>query len=129
MENVELSTLQEPIALVVDDEPLLRMDAADMVTDAGFSVVEAATADEAMAFLERQSDLQLVLTDVQMPGRLNGLTLAQEIADRWPHICVIVASGATVPGDDELPDTATFMNKPLNPRIVMAALQKVYDAA
>lgn len=94
MENAEFSKLKEPIALVVDDEPLVLMDAADMIANEGYAIVEATTVDEAFHFLTEHPSLQLLFTDVQTPGNLDGFALARLVGERWPHICVIVASGA-----------------------------------
>lgn len=118
MENVEFEKLKAPIALVVDDEPLILMDTADMIADEGYAVVEASTADQAYRFLDRHSSLQLLFTDVEMPGELDGFDLARIVGERWPHISVVVASGAAVPGPGDIPDNATFINKPFTAELV-----------
>jgi CheY-like chemotaxis protein len=73
------------VVLVVEDEMLLRMRAVDMVEDAGFTPVEAVDADEAVAILEARSDVALMLTDIQMPGTMDGLKLAHTVHKRWPR--------------------------------------------
>lgn len=118
MEQDTFNKLAEPIALVVDDEPLILMDTSDIVTDAGFHVIEARTADEALAFLEKHHSLQLLFTDIQTPGTIDGIELANKVADKWPHIKVIVASGAVQPAPGQLPDGATFLNKPISAALV-----------
>ncbi len=123
MENREFAKLREPIALIVDDEPLILMDTADMMVDEGFSVVEATTADKAFDFLERHSSLQLLITDVQMPGDLDGFALARKVAKRWPHIDLIIVSGAARPSPAEIPPGATFISKPLSLELVREALR------
>ncbi|CAN7691128.1 hypothetical protein LJR098_002344 [Rhizobium sp. LjRoot98] len=65
-----------------------------MLADEGDVGVEATTAGQAYEFLNRHSSLQLVVTDVQTPGELDGFVLARVVAERWPHICVVIASGA-----------------------------------
>jgi hypothetical protein len=75
METSEFEKLAQPIALVVDDEPLILMDTADMISAKVDSVVEASTADQAYAFLDKPSSLQLLVTDVQMPGDMTGSAL------------------------------------------------------
>ena len=77
--------LSEPIALVVDDERLILMDTSDIIRDADYDVVEASSADDAIAFLEKHGLLQLLFTDVQTGGRLDGLDLARKVAERWPE--------------------------------------------
>lgn len=124
MENDEFAKLREPIALVVDDEPLIRMDTADLVSDEGFTVIEARTADQAFEFLARHSSLQLLITDVQMPGELDGFDLARKVAERWPHIQVIVVSGAARPGPEDIPPNAVFISKPLSSELVRQVLRE-----
>ncbi|NSY14817.1 response regulator [Agrobacterium vitis] len=124
METSEFAKLEEPIALVVDDEPLILMDTADMISDEGYAVVEATTADQAYEFLDRHSSLQLLFTDVQMPGDLDGFDLARVVAERWPHICVVIASGAAVPGPGDIPDNATFISKPFTAEHVHKVLRE-----
>jgi CheY-like chemotaxis protein len=87
--------------LLVEDEPLIRCPVAEELRDRGFTVVEAATGDEAMAYFEATSDLDLVVTDMNMPGTLNGLELARLISLREPNLPIIIASGhvALVPSD------------------------------
>jgi CheY-like chemotaxis protein len=123
MEKHEFAKLKLPIALVVDDEPLILMDTADMISDEGFAVVEARTADEAFEFLGRHSSLQLLFTDVQMPGDMDGFELARLVASKWPHICVIVASGAASPQPGDIPDNARFISKPFTAQLVSDVLR------
>lgn len=118
MDHEQFSKLKEPIALVVDDEPLILMDTSDMIADEGYAVVEASTADEAYEFLDRHSSLQLLFTDVQMPGELDGFGLARKVQARWPHICVIVASGMAKPRPGDLPSNAHFVSKPVSAQLV-----------
>jgi CheY-like chemotaxis protein len=79
-----LANFAEPIALVVADEPLILMDTSEIIRDAAYWVVEAASADEAFAFLRKHNSLQLHFTDIQTGGRLDGLELSRRVADRWP---------------------------------------------
>ena len=81
-----------PIVLVVDDDPLLRLIAVDIAEEAGFAAIEAGNAEEAVAILEAPSDTALVLTDVNMPGSMDGLKLAHAVRRRWPPIPIIVVS-------------------------------------
>ena len=124
METTEFDKLDRPIALVVDDEPLILMDTADLISDLGYSVVEAQTADEAYEFLDRHSSLQLLFTDVQMPGELDGFGLARVVAERWPHIRVVIASGAAFPGPDDLSGNAKFIRKPFTSGLVYQVLKE-----
>jgi len=101
------------VVLVVEDEMLLRMRAVDMVEDAGFTSVEAADADEAVAILESRSDIALLFTDIQMPGSMDGLKLAHAVHKRWPPIKIILVSGQLKVADIDLPADSRFFGKPL----------------
>lgn len=98
--------------LVVEDEPLLRMFNADMLIDAGFEVLEAADADQALYLLETNSDIKVVFTDVEMPGTLDGFALAQCIEAKWPTIGVLVTSGRRLPNEVFAAATRCFVPKP-----------------
>src|ERR1700709_1548649 len=82
-----------PTVLIVEDEMILRMRAVDIVEDAGFSPIEAVNADDALAILESRSDIELLFTDIQMPGSIDGLNLAYAVHERWPSIKIILVSG------------------------------------
>ncbi|WP_296435328.1 response regulator [Rhizobium sp. UBA1881] len=127
MDKQTFAGLPHPIALVVDDEPHILMDTADMVSEAGYHVIEARTADEALAFLKQHNTLKLIVTDVQMPGRLNGIELANYIGEHWPDISIIVASGAVVPEEGALPTHARFLNKPINQELVLTTIRELCD--
>ena len=100
------------VVLIVEDDALLRMCAAEIVEEAGFAVIEAADADAAMALLESRSDIALLLTDVDMPGSMNGLKLAHAVRGRWPPIKILVVSGQVRPLPSELPRDSCFLAKP-----------------
>src|ERR1700679_4018130 len=104
---------QPPKVLVVEDEMLLRMRAVDIVEDAGFIPIEAVNADEALAILESRSDVDLLFTDIQMPGSMDGLKLAYAVHERWPSIKIILVSGKLMLTDSEKPANSRFFGKPL----------------
>ncbi|MGO9357585.1 MAG: response regulator [Xanthobacteraceae bacterium] len=117
------------IVLVVEDEMLLRMRAVDMVEDAGFSSVEAVDADEAVAILESRSDIALLLTDIQMPGSLDGLKLAHAVRARWPRIKIILVSGQLQLADTDIPADSRFFGKPLEAETMIAVMQNMIGHA
>ena len=87
-----------PVVLVVDDEPLVRMTATDELEEAGFQVLEAANADVALAVLEARSNkLQVLFTNVTIPGSMDDRALAEQVHRRWPHIRLLISSGR-IPG-------------------------------
>ncbi|MFK4657287.1 two-component sensor histidine kinase/ActR/RegA family two-component response regulator [Bradyrhizobium japonicum] len=102
-----------PNVLIVEDEMVLRMRAVDIVEDAGFNPVEAVNADQAISILESRSDISLLFTDIQMPGSIDGLTLAHAVHNRWPAIKIILVSGQVMPTDSERPADSRFFAKPL----------------
>ncbi len=109
--------------LVVEDEPLLRMDVVDTLEDAGFAVLEAADADMALRVLETDGRPEVVLTDIHMPGSIDGLELARLVDKRWPDIAIVVMSGHWRVDDTELPPTGTFLAKPFGPTAVVDAIR------
>jgi two-component sensor histidine kinase/CheY-like chemotaxis protein len=109
--------------LVVEDEMLLRMRAVDMVEDAGFTPIEAVNADDALAILESRSDIELLFTDIQMPGTMDGLKLAYAVHQRWPRIKIILVSGQLKLTDDDKPVDSRFFGKPLDVKQMIAELQ------
>src|SRR5229473_6756133 len=109
--------------LVVEDEMLLRMRAVDMVEDAGFTAVEAINADDALAVLESRSDIELLFTDIQMPGSMDGLKLAYAVHERWPLIKIILVSGQLKLTDNEKPPDSRFFGKPLDVKQMIAEMQ------
>src|ERR1700729_4038164 len=101
-----------PVVLVVEDEMLLRMDAVDMIAAAGFEVVEAGDADQAIEILEARRDITVIFTDIQMPGSMDGLKLAKAVRGRWPPIKIIATSGRAQIQETDLPEGGRFLPKP-----------------
>lgn len=101
------------------------MDMADHLLDRGFTVLEAANADEAIAILERDSKIHLVFTDIDMPGSMDGLRLAAAVKDRWPPVKIIVASGQRRVEITDLPDGSMFFSKPYLPQPVIATMLEI----
>ncbi|WP_182915216.1 response regulator [Rhodopseudomonas palustris] len=102
----------KPVVLVVEDEALLRMNAVDIVHQAGFAVIEASNADEAIEILEARDDIRVVFTDIQIPGSMDGLKLAQAVRGRWPPIQIIATSGRVKVAEKDLPEGGRFLPKP-----------------
>jgi two-component system, response regulator PdtaR len=114
-----------PVVLVVEDEFLIRMDAVHMIRTAGYEVVEAENADEAVAILERRLDIKVVFTDVQMPGSMDGLKLATAIRGRWPPIKIVATSGLIKISEDDLPAGSRFLPKPYSASQIVTALREM----
>jgi CheY-like chemotaxis protein len=116
---------RRPVVLIVEDEFLIRQNATLMIEEAGFHVIEASDADEAIGILERREDITVLFTDIQMPGSMDGLKLAAAVNGRWPPIKIVATSGFVhvLPGD--LPEGARFIPKPYNPAQVTATLREL----
>lgn len=114
---------EKPTVLIVEDEMLLRMRAVDMVEDAGFTPLEAVNADDALSILESRSDIELLFTDIQMPGSMNGLKLAHAVHERWPSIKIILVSGKLTPTESDRPTDSRFFGKPIEAQQMIAELQ------
>ena len=99
------------------------MRAVDMVEDAGFTAVEAINADDAIALLESRSDIELLFTDIQMPGSMDGLKLAYAVHERWPLIKIILVSGQLKLTDNDKPPESRFFGKPLDVKQMIAEMQ------
>ncbi len=117
--------LGRPVVLIVEDEFLLRMDAIDMIREAGFEVVEARNGDEAIEILETRADITVVFTDIQIPGSMDGLKLARAVCGRWPPIKIVATSGRVGIGPTDLPDGSRFLPKPYNPMQVTDVLREL----
>jgi DNA-binding NtrC family response regulator len=98
--------------LLVEDEPLIRLFIAELLEDAGFRVVEAANAMEALVILEADLDVNVLLTDVDMPLGCTGFELAQKVHKSWPQIEILIMSGRQWPAHGDLPPGAAFLAKP-----------------
>lgn len=113
------------VVLVVEDEPLLRMLAVETVEEAGFVALEAAGADEAIVILESRQDISLLFTDIDMPGSMDGLKLANAVRNRWPPIKILVVSGAVRLQASELPANSSFVEKPYRTATIVRELRSL----
>ena len=104
---------------------VLRMRAVDMVEDAGYTPVEAVDADGAVEILESRTDIALMMTDIQMPGSMDGLGLAHAVHQRWPSIKIIVVSGRLKQPNIDLPADSHFFGKPLESGEMIAQVQSM----
>lgn len=115
-----------PVVLVVDDEPMLRMSLTEHLSDCGFSPIEASNAHEAIAILEQDVAVDVVFTDVKMPGSIDGFGLAKWIRENRPDLAVFVASGFSGKLDlaRELCAGEPFFTKPYDLDQVTAKIQE-----
>jgi CheY-like chemotaxis protein len=118
----------KPVVLIVEDSPLIRMGAVDLVLSAGYEALEAGDADEAIRILESRDDIDLVFTDVQMPGTMDGVKLSHYIRDRWPPVKLIVASGAAILEESSLPFGSQFFSKPYDDHTLTNAMARLLSS-
>lgn len=118
----------KPVVLVVEDSAIIRMSAVDLVLSAGYEALEAGDADEAIRILEARDDIDLVFTDVQMPGTMDGIKLSHYIRDRWPPVKLIVASGAAIVEESMLPAGSRFFPKPYDDLTITEAMQRMLSS-
>lgn len=116
--------LENASILVVDDEALIRMAMTSIVEDAGYSAMEAANADEAITMLEHRQGIAAVLTDINMPGSMDGLQLSHLIRARWPLIGLVLTSGRLLAKGADMPAGVHFIAKPYTPGEIVSALQR-----
>jgi CheY-like chemotaxis protein len=124
-----LTEQKRPVVLIVEDDFLLRMDAADMIKAAGFEVIEAGNADQAIEVLEARPDITVVFTDIQMPGSMDGLKLARAVRGRWPPIKIIATSGRLHVDEVDLPEGGRFLPKPYSHAQVTRVLRELTTGA
>ena len=119
-----------PVVLVAEDEVLVRMMTVDVLEEAGCAVLEAANAHAALCVLHARSDVQVLVTDVEMPpGPLTGIDLARLTRERFPHMGVVIVSGKVRPSPDEIPPGARFIPKPYSATKLTGVVQEVMTRA
>lgn len=120
---MEAST--KPYALVVDDDPIILMDACGILEDAGFRTHEADHGDAAILMLpEYAHTITLLFSDVDMPGDTDGFGLARHVAETYPWIEIVIASGRVGPEAGDMPEKATFLSKPFSAAMVHGHLRE-----
>ncbi|QND46052.1 response regulator (plasmid) [Rhizobium lusitanum] len=113
------------VILVVEDSALIRMGAVDLVQSAGYEALEASNAEEAIRILESRSDIDLVFTDVEMPGTMDGIKLSHYIRNRWPPVKLMVASGRAILQESSLPEGSQFFSKPYSDHAIADAMARM----
>ena len=117
------------VVLVVEDEPLILMDAMQSLEDAGFEVIDAYDGEHALVRLDERPDISAVFTDVNMPGRFNGVQLARMVNERRPDVVILVTSGAVKVQRADLPEGGQFIPKPYRGEHVARLIEDLVGAA
>ena len=113
--QLSVALMSASLVLIVEDDFLVRQNAVFLLEEAGFDTLEAARADEAIALLEARQDIRVVFTDINMPGSMDGLALAQAVRRRWPPVELVLTSGHARVRDDDIPERGLFLGKPYKP--------------
>ena len=98
--------------LIVEDEPLVSLAVCEELTEAGYNVLTAVNAKEAIEILESRRDIETIFTDVDMPGSMDGLQLAAAVRDRWPPVNIVITTGKKRPPAADMPPGSVFLAKP-----------------
>ncbi len=117
--------------MVVEDEVFIRFDVADLLRESGFEVIEAGSAQEAIDAIATGARVDLVFSDIQMPGVMNGLGLAVYLRANHPRLPVILTSGASlnVQMDPSIADIAPIESKPYDPDLILARIRRTIAEA
>lgn len=117
--------LQGKVALVVDDEVFARLYAVQILLDEGFTVLEAADAAEGLQVLNRDSAVDILFTDISMPGEMDGLALINKAREMRPDIALLVTSGVMQPEEADVARGVKFLPKPYTAHALMRMIRRL----
>lgn len=112
----------KPTMLIVEDEALILQLAVMTLEDKGMRILEASDVEQAMSLVDRLDNLEVLVTDIQMPGKLDGLHLASTVRQRFPKCAIVLMSGRSLPTDRPVPEMARYISKPWVPSALEAAV-------
>ncbi|MBE7200001.1 MAG: response regulator [Parafilimonas terrae] len=113
-------------AVVAEDEILFRLEVAEILEEEGYAVIEAVSAAQALERLD--ASVSLLVTDVRMPGAMDGFALAHEVSRMRPDVAVVVVSAQVTPGSGDLPDGVAFVGRPFLESRIRAAVRAAVTA-
>lgn len=123
--SIDAHSGRDAVVLIVEDERFVRLMAVDAIEDAGYRVIEAENADEALAMLGERDDIAVLFSDIKMPGSIDGLGLAFTVQKRWPTMRIILTSGHLYREDIDIPASMPFLQKPYRAGELIAELDRV----
>lgn len=122
----ERNELAHSLVVVVEDEEIIREFVCEILKDEGYQAVGFETADAAVPFFEQSAQqVGLLLTDILMPGKLNGADLSNLVHEQWPHLPILIMSGHETPESSGVKCDVAFLRKPWT---IGQMLQGVEDA-
>src|SRR6476620_10186994 len=125
----ENSADRPTFVLLVEDEVVLRMDAAQFLEDERFNVIESTNGQHASAVIERHPNIHVLFTDVNLPGSPNGVELAYIARRRWPSMVILIVSGKATLKDNEMPAGSRFLPKPYHPKVAVRHINELLGQA
>jgi two-component system, response regulator PdtaR len=114
------------IIIVAEDDFIMSEYLSGILTEKGYSVIAVANANDAIAMFEHRDDVRMLISDINMPGSINGLNLAATVRERWPQIKIIITTGQARPKIEEVPEGSLYLRKPYTPGSVMAAVLSLF---
>jgi CheY-like chemotaxis protein len=120
----QFAPLTPATILIVEDDALVLMELADWMVELGLTVLTADNADQAIVLLDTHPEIELLLTDIEMPGSMDGVRLAHHVAERWPPVRIVVISGMFACDVAPLPALSIFVPKPLRQQELWQALSR-----
>ena len=109
--------------VIVEDDVLANEHLEFILQQAGYEVFSATSADEAAELLDDHEDVQLLVTDINLPGTVDGLKLAAAVKARRPEMNIIITTGYSAPKDEEIPQGSLFLPKPYNAQKMIEAVR------
>jgi len=107
----------------------MRFHVSDILNEAGFDVVGSSSGARALALVAERPDVEVVVSDIVMPGDVDGFALARQIRKRWPRIGVVLVSGRKAPSCGEVPRQVRFLAKPVRAATLLRIVRQVTHAA
>jgi DNA-binding NtrC family response regulator len=132
--NAGLPTEPRPTVMVVEDEQIIREFVCEILQFEGFDTVEYGTADDAWKAFGEGVDIKLLITDIRMPGDMDGAQLTERVHTQWPKLPIIVMSGHETPETVNIANDVAFLPKPwtigkLTDEVMRAVYQEELDSA
>jgi two-component system, response regulator PdtaR len=121
-------TERRPVVLVVEDEPLILIHSHLALEDAGYLPIAVADAGAALDALRERGDVEIMFTDVRLPGGIDGLALARRVRNAYPHVAIVVTSGSQRVEPEMLPPGAAFVAKPYTAAQITRMLERAIAA-
>ena len=125
----QFARLKPVTILIVENEAIVLLEFAQWLTESGLIVLTAGDADEAIILLDTHPEIEVLMTDINMPGSMDGIRLAHHVRRRWPPLKIIVVSGMLQTELSDLPEGSVFLPKPIARPFLWRELSGLLNAA